>query len=68
MSPPLRRVDRAKAEVVEGVEPFIPNQDHGAAMATITAGGTSSGHVLLSAKGDATVTSTSGADMNCGFV
>ena len=68
MSPTLRRVDRAEAQVVEGVESFVTDQDDCATVTAIAARGTAPGDELLPAKGGTAVASTSGADMNHGFV
>jgi hypothetical protein len=68
VSTSLGRVNRAKTEVVEGIQAFVAYQNHVAAMAAIAARGTSSGNVLLPTKGRTAIASTSGADMNHGFV
>jgi hypothetical protein len=68
VSSPLRGVDRAEAEVVEGVQPFVADEDDGAAMAAISPRRTSPGNVLFPAEGETAVASTPAADMNDGFV
>ncbi len=49
-------------EVIEGISPFFPYQENGAAIATIATGGSSPGHVLLAPKGYAAVATAASLD------